>query len=77
MFGGRKPATGSSVSCPAAGSIDVNVQVTRPVPVSRPPSTVTLIYGNALIGLVPAFPAGCPAVPLPAWFDAPAIERRL
>jgi hypothetical protein len=36
-----------------------------------------LIYGKALIGLVPAFPAGRPAVPLPRWFDAPAIERRL
>ena len=36
-----------------------------------------LIYGNALIGLVAAFPAGRPAVPLPGWFDAPAIERRL
>jgi branched-subunit amino acid aminotransferase/4-amino-4-deoxychorismate lyase len=36
-----------------------------------------LIYGNALLGLVPAFPAGHKAVPLPAWFDAPAIERRL
>jgi branched-subunit amino acid aminotransferase/4-amino-4-deoxychorismate lyase len=36
-----------------------------------------LIYGNALIGLVPAFPAGRPPVPLPGWFDAPAIERRL
>jgi branched-subunit amino acid aminotransferase/4-amino-4-deoxychorismate lyase len=37
----------------------------------------TLIYGNALIGLVPAFPAGRPSGPLPAWFDAPAIRRRL
>jgi branched-subunit amino acid aminotransferase/4-amino-4-deoxychorismate lyase len=36
-----------------------------------------LIYGNALIGLVPAFPAGHPTMPLPAWFDAPAIEQRL
>jgi hypothetical protein len=36
-----------------------------------------LIYGNALIGLVAAFPAGRPPVPLPAWFDASAIERRL
>ena len=36
-----------------------------------------LIYGNALIGLLPAFAAGRPAVPLPGWFDAPAIERRL
>jgi branched-subunit amino acid aminotransferase/4-amino-4-deoxychorismate lyase len=37
----------------------------------------TLIYGNALIGLVPAFPAGRLAVSLPGWFDATAIERRL
>jgi branched-subunit amino acid aminotransferase/4-amino-4-deoxychorismate lyase len=36
-----------------------------------------LIYGNALIGLVAAFPVGHPPVPLPGWFDAPAIERRL
>jgi branched-subunit amino acid aminotransferase/4-amino-4-deoxychorismate lyase len=36
-----------------------------------------LIYGNALIGLVPAFAAGRPAVSLPGWFDATAIERRL
>ena len=36
----------------------------------------TLVYGNALIGLVPAFAAGRAAVPLPAWFDAPAIKRR-
>lgn len=36
-----------------------------------------LIYGNALIGLVPAHPAGGPAVPLPGWFDPSAIERRL
>jgi hypothetical protein len=36
-----------------------------------------LIYGNALIGLVAAYPVGRPAVPLPGWFDAPAIERRL
>lgn len=36
-----------------------------------------LIYGNALIGLLPAFVAGRPAVPLPGWFDATAIERRL
>jgi branched-subunit amino acid aminotransferase/4-amino-4-deoxychorismate lyase len=36
-----------------------------------------LIYGNALIGLVPAFPAGRPPVALPGWFDAPGIERRL
>jgi branched-subunit amino acid aminotransferase/4-amino-4-deoxychorismate lyase len=35
------------------------------------------IYGNALIGVLPAFAAGCPAMPLPGWFDAPAIERRL
>jgi branched-subunit amino acid aminotransferase/4-amino-4-deoxychorismate lyase len=37
----------------------------------------TLVYGNALIGLVPAFAAGRPAIPLPGWFDAPAIGRRL
>jgi hypothetical protein len=37
----------------------------------------TLIYGNALIGLLPAFLAGRAAAPLPAWFSAPAIERRL
>jgi len=37
----------------------------------------TLIYGNALIGLLPAFVAGRAAVPLPGWFDAPAIGRRL
>ena len=37
----------------------------------------TLIYGNALIGLVPAVAAGRVAVPLPAWFDAPSIARRL
>ena len=36
-----------------------------------------LICGNALMGLVSVFPAGRPAVPLPAWFDAAAIERRL
>jgi hypothetical protein len=36
-----------------------------------------LIYGNALIGLVPAYVAGGPATPLPDWFDAAAIERRL
>jgi len=36
-----------------------------------------LIYGNALIGLVPAYPAGTPPVPLPRWFDPSAIERRL
>ena len=36
-----------------------------------------LIYGNALIGLMAAFPVGGPPVPLPAWFDARAIERRL
>lgn len=37
----------------------------------------TLIYGNALIGLVPAVPAGRAAVPLPGWFSAAAIEGRL
>ena len=37
----------------------------------------TLIYGNALIGLLPAFVAGRAAVPLPGWFDAPSIGRRL
>ena len=37
----------------------------------------TLIYGNALIGLVAAFAVGRLAVPLPGWFDAPAIGRRL
>ena len=36
-----------------------------------------LIYGNALIGLLPAFMLGSPAVPLPSWFDPHAIERRL
>jgi hypothetical protein len=36
-----------------------------------------LIYGNALIGLVPAYAAPGPAGALPGWFDAPAIERRL
>lgn len=36
-----------------------------------------LIYGNAIIGLLPAHPVGGPAVPLPGWFDAGAIERRL
>jgi branched-subunit amino acid aminotransferase/4-amino-4-deoxychorismate lyase len=36
-----------------------------------------LICGNALMGLLPAFAAGRPAIPLPDWFDAPAIERRL
>ena len=37
----------------------------------------TLIYGNALVGLLPAFLAEQGARPLPAWFSAPAIERRL
>ena len=37
----------------------------------------TLIYGNALIGLLPAVLAGHVAPPVPAWFSAPAIERRL
>jgi branched-subunit amino acid aminotransferase/4-amino-4-deoxychorismate lyase len=36
-----------------------------------------LIYGNALIGLLPAFLAGRAAIPLPAWFSATAIERLL
>jgi branched-subunit amino acid aminotransferase/4-amino-4-deoxychorismate lyase len=36
-----------------------------------------LICGNALMGLVHAFLVGRPAVPLPRWFDAPAIGRRL
>jgi branched-subunit amino acid aminotransferase/4-amino-4-deoxychorismate lyase len=36
-----------------------------------------LIWGNALVGLVPAYAAGGPVTPLPDWFDAPAIERRL
>jgi hypothetical protein len=30
-----------------------------------------------MVWLVSAFPAGRPAVPLLAWFDAAAIERRL
>jgi branched-subunit amino acid aminotransferase/4-amino-4-deoxychorismate lyase len=37
----------------------------------------TLIYGNALLGLLPAFAVGHAAVALPAWFDIHAIERRL
>jgi branched-subunit amino acid aminotransferase/4-amino-4-deoxychorismate lyase len=37
----------------------------------------TLIYGNALVGLLPAVLVGRPAAPLPAWFSAPGIERRL
>jgi hypothetical protein len=41
------------------------------------PGGGALIYGNALIGLVPAFAAGRTPVPLPGWFDAPAIVRRL
>ena len=36
-----------------------------------------LLYGSAIIGLLPAFADGCPAIPLPGWFDARAIERRL
>ena len=37
----------------------------------------TLIYGNAVIGLLSAYLADRPASPLPGWFDATAIERRL
>jgi branched-subunit amino acid aminotransferase/4-amino-4-deoxychorismate lyase len=37
----------------------------------------TLVYGNALLGLVPAFADGRPPVPLPDWFDPTAIARRL
>ena len=37
----------------------------------------TLLYGNALIGLLTAVLAGCAPRPLPSWFDAAAIERRL
>lgn len=37
----------------------------------------TLIYGNALLGLVPACALGHVGAPLPDWFDAAAIERRL
>jgi branched-subunit amino acid aminotransferase/4-amino-4-deoxychorismate lyase len=36
-----------------------------------------LIYGNAILGLLPAHPVGRPAVALPDWFDPGAIERRL
>jgi len=37
----------------------------------------TLIYGNALLGLLPAVRAGHEAAPLPMWFGTAAIERRL
>jgi hypothetical protein len=37
----------------------------------------TLIHGNALIGVVPAFAARRPPVPLPGWSDTRAIEGRL
>jgi len=37
----------------------------------------TLVYGNALIGLLPALLVGRSMAPLPAWFSASAIERRL
>jgi branched-subunit amino acid aminotransferase/4-amino-4-deoxychorismate lyase len=36
-----------------------------------------LIYGSALVGLLPAVLVGRPATPLPSWFDGAAIERRL
>jgi len=39
--------------------------------------TGTLIYGNALIGLLPAIVVGRVTTPVPAWFSAPAIEKRL
>ena len=50
--------------------------VERPIRVSEL-GDGALLYGNALIGLVAAFAVGRPAVPLPDWFDARAIERRL
>jgi len=37
----------------------------------------TLIYGNALIGLLPAVVVGRAPTSLPAWFSAAAIERRI
>ncbi len=37
----------------------------------------TLIYGNALIGLLTAVVVGRPPMPLPPWFSAAAIERRI
>jgi hypothetical protein len=37
----------------------------------------SLIYGNSLIGLVHAIVVGRDAAPMPAWFSAPAIEKRL
>jgi branched-subunit amino acid aminotransferase/4-amino-4-deoxychorismate lyase len=36
-----------------------------------------LIYGNALIGLLPAVVVGRVSTPVPAWFSAPEIEKRL
>jgi branched-subunit amino acid aminotransferase/4-amino-4-deoxychorismate lyase len=36
-----------------------------------------LVYGNAVIGLLPALALGHAAVPLPSWFDTVAIETRL
>lgn len=36
-----------------------------------------LLYGNAVIGLLPARVIDRAAVPLPDWFDAEAIDRRL
>ena len=48
----------------------------RPIEVSEL-GRGALIYGNALTGLLTAVPVGCPAVPLPGWFDAGAIDRRL
>jgi branched-subunit amino acid aminotransferase/4-amino-4-deoxychorismate lyase len=39
--------------------------------------TGTLIYGNALIGLLPAVVVGRVTTPVPAWFSAPEIEKRL
>jgi branched-subunit amino acid aminotransferase/4-amino-4-deoxychorismate lyase len=48
----------------------------RPIPVEEL-ERGTLIYGNALLGLLPAVRAGHEAAPLATWFDAAAIERRL
>lgn len=36
-----------------------------------------LLYGNAIVGLLPARILDRAAVPLPGWFDAEAIDRRL
>jgi branched-subunit amino acid aminotransferase/4-amino-4-deoxychorismate lyase len=36
-----------------------------------------LLYGNAIVGLLPARVVDRAAVPLPGWFDAEAIDRRL